>query len=466
MTHSQTASVKDAFERALGDILARVAVSANTTNPCAFAVAYSGGLDSAALLHLATDYVRAHGHMLFAFHVHHGLSPNADSWLAHCEQQCAALGLRFDARRVALQRRGEGVEQAARISRYAALGELCRMHTIPVLLTAHHQDDQAETVLLQMLRGSGVAGLSGMGRVSPAPALVGDDSLLIGRPLLDVSRDALQRFVTAREIQYVEDESNTDIRYARNALRHQLMPVLCAAFPGFQERIGRTALHAQSAQRLLNELAAQDLATCSDGESVDIPRLRMLSGDRIDNLLRHWFSSRGIRMPATAWLAELREQLLDAKDDARIRVTHPDCEVRRHRGRAFLTARMNDAVLEGAPVPFQWRGETSLCFENFGGCLHFDLTEQGVDSTWLREQRLWIGWRRGGEKLKPALNRSTRSLKHHYQALGVPAWERERLPLVRVESGLLFAAGIGLHWGGFPVRSGTAICLRWEAHQA
>lgn len=466
MTNSQAASVKDAFERALGEILARVAVSTDGDNSCSLAVAYSGGLDSAALLHLARDYARAHGLVLFAFHVHHGLSPNADGWLAHCELECTGLGLHFDARRVAFQKQGQGVEQAARSSRYEALGELCRAHGIPLLLTAHHQDDQAETVLLQMLRGSGVAGLSAMGRANTAPALVRDEGLLIGRPLLDVSRDALQRFVTAREIRYVEDESNTDLRYARNALRHQIMPALRVAFPGFQHRISRTAEHAQSAQRLLNELAAQDLAACCEGESINIVRLRMLSRDRIDNLLRHWFSLRGIRMPATAWLDELREQLLEAKDDARIRVTHPDCEVRRHRGRAFLTARMNDAALEAEPMSFQWRGEASLGFPDFGGDLYFDLAERGIDGAWLRQQQLQIGWRRGGEKLKPALNRSTRSLKHHYQALGVPAWERERLPLVSTESGLLFAAGIGLHWGCFPVGGGTAIRLRWEARRA
>ncbi len=456
MAKRPAASPGDAFERALGAIRTRVSVSA-------VAIAYSGGLDSTALLHLAKAYGDRHGIALFAFHVHHGLSTNADAWLQHCERECERLGICFEARRVDLTTNygKDSIEQAARIKRYAALGELCRAHRIPLLLTAHHLDDQAETVLLQMLRGAGVAGLSGMERLNAAPDLLGDSDLLVGRPLLDVSREALENFVAENGIRYVEDESNADFRYARNALRHKVMPSLAEHFPGFQHRFARMTQHAQAAKRLLNELAAQDLAACLDGECIDISRLTRMSPDRIDNMLRYWFASRGVRMPSTAWLSEMREQLLEAREDAQLRVTHADCEIRRHRGRIFLTPRAEESSVVRSAT-FRWNGEPRIHMPEFGGILHFDEAEQGVDAGWLRGQELTIRYRKGGEKLKPAFNRPTRSLKHHYQALNIPAWERLRLPVVTTGAQLLFAASIGMNWRNLPSGSEHAILLRWE----
>jgi tRNA(Ile)-lysidine synthase len=458
--NKQAASVTGAFGRALGEIRARVCVSGVS----AVAVAYSGGLDSSVLLRLARDYAAGHGMQLFAFHIHHGISPNADDWLMHCRRECERLGVVFDARRVALSKRDEsGVEEAARISRYAALGDLCRAHGVPLLLTAHHQDDQAETVLLQLLRGSGVAGLAGMETANTAPDLLGDAELVMARPLLAVSRAELEEFASTKGIAYIEDESNADTRYARNALRHRVMPSFAEYFPGFQQRIARSAQHAQSAQRLLNELAAQDLALCLEGECIDINRLRQLSTDRIDNVLRYWFASRSVRMPATAWLSEMRTQLLDARADARLCVTHADCHIRRHRDRIFLVPRRDDEALRAPPLAFRWNGEMQMRFAPFRGSLHFEEAEKGIDAGWLRTQDLLIRHRSGGERLKPAPDRPTRTLKHHYQALNVPAWERERLPVVTAGEQLLFAAGIGMDCHRFSTSGGPRIRFRWQA---
>ncbi len=462
MTDKQMALVMDVFECALGEIRTRVCIS--TDSASAIAIAYSGGLDSSVLLHLADAYAKANDIVLFAFHIHHGISPNADDWLAHCERECARLGIAFDARRITLANKDKsGTEEAARISRYAALGDLCRTHRVPLLLTAHHQDDQAETVLLQLLRGSGVAGLSGMDAANTAPDLLGDEKLMMGRPLLEVSRAALANFVTEKEIAYIEDESNADPRYARNALRHQVMPALAQSFPGFQQRFARTAHHAQSAQRLLIELAAQDLTTCLDGDCVDITQLKRLNPDRIDNLLRYWFGSRGVRMPSTAWLREMRMQLLEAKEDAQLCVTHADCHIRRHRDRVFLTPKLEIEPASVLPVTFRWDGEARMRFAAFGGVLHFDEAGQGVDADWLRSRALTMRYRQGGERLKLAFNRPTKSLKYHYQACDVPAWERERLPLVIAENHLLFAAGIGMDCHHFSPESGGRIHFRWQS---
>ena len=429
----------------------------------AIAVAYSGGLDSSVLLALACDHAREHDIALHAFHVHHGLSPHADAWLAHCNAAALACGIPFDSRRITVDAgTGDGTEATARNARYAALGMLCREHDVPLLLTAHHQDDQAETVMLQLLRGSGVAGLSGMDCVNQAPGLLGDPHLTMGRPLLGVTRAALQAIATCRALTHVDDPSNLDPRHARNALRHHIMPVLEAAFPGFVQRFARTARHAQAAQQLLIELAAQDLKDCAEGDQIAIERLRLLSPERIDNLLRYWFASRGMRMPSTAWLQEMRRQLLGAKADAQLLVGHADCDIHRHRNRIVMTPRVPAPDPEQEPAQFTWTGASSMHFAPFAGTLHFEQTGEGVDAAWLRDQRLSIGWRSGGWQLKLAPNRPTRSLKYHYQAANIPAWERGRLPLVTLGRHLLFAAGIGMDCLHVTAAADGRVALRWQ----
>jgi tRNA(Ile)-lysidine synthase len=459
--HDRTLTVVEQFERALGAILARVRFSAPVK---AIGVAYSGGLDSSVLLHLMRDRFAGTGAELFAFHIHHGISDNADAWLAHCAQEAARIGIHFDARRVALRDRGKsGVEEAARLARYAALGELCRAHRVPLLLTAHHQDDQAETVMLQLLRGSGVAGLSGMDAVNTAPGLLGDAELHVGRPLLDVSREDLERHASARQIAYIDDESNADTRYARNALRHHVMPALAQYFPGFQSRVSRAAQHARSAQTLLTDMAERDLERCADGEQIDVAQLRELPDEHIDNLLRHWFHQRGLRMPSTAWLDELRTQCLNAGDDAQICVSHPECDLRRYRGRLMLIPKAVVDVSAATPQALRWNGELRMDFPAFGGSLRFETAGEGIDGQWLRQQSLMLRHRQGGEQLKLAPGRSTRTLKQHYQSLGIPAWERERLPLLLAGGDLLFAAGIGMDCRLGATGAGPKIRLHWDA---
>jgi len=468
----QIPTLSHIFEQAADAALARV----DSKQGGRIAIALSGGLDSSALLHLAHAYAQAHGVALVAFHIHHGLSPNADAWQAHCAQACAALGVAFEARRVELVRKEKtGTEEAARKSRYAALGALCREHGVQLLFTAHHQDDQAETVLLQLLRGSGTAGLSGMDAANAAPDLLANPDLVMVRPLLPASRKQLAAYVAEHGISHINDESNDDPRFARNALRHKVMPALAEAFPGFQERFARSAQHAQSAQRLLTELAQQDLAMCLDGDCIVIAKLRTLSTDRSYNLLRYWFGTRDLRMPSAAWLSEMLTQLLEARDGAQLLVTHPDCHVRRHRDRLHLTPKLAD--LEGTRedefdqtpgTSFVWNGETEMAFPAYGGVLHFDAAADatgpgaGLDPEWLRGQQLVIEFRKGGERLKPAHNRPTRGLKYHYQALGIPAWERGRLPLVRADKQMLFAAGIGMDCNQLGQGAGR-ITLRWQA---
>ncbi|WEF35149.1 tRNA lysidine(34) synthetase TilS [Pseudoduganella chitinolytica] len=430
------------------------------------AVAYSGGLDSTVLLHLAHALQRP----LYAFHIHHGLSPNADAWEAHCAAECARLGVSFVARRVSVAAGKDGTEASARKARYAALGELCREHGVATLLTAHHLDDQAETILLQLARGAGPAGLSGMDACSTAPALLGSGEVMLARPLLQASRQQLAGHVREHGLVHIDDESNDDTRHARNALRHTVMPALAAAFPGYQQRFARSAAHAQSAQRLLTQLARQDLQACERDGGLDVEALRALDEDRRNNLLRHWFGVCGIRIPSASWLAEMTAQLLEAREDANLLVTHPDREVRRYRGRLYLAPKQRalagtrEDIFEEAPFQhFRWQGEVSIAFPDYGGTLHFDRAEQGCAPEWLQEQLLTISFRRGGERLKPAHNRPTRGLKQHYQALDIPAWDRTRLPVVGIPGQLLYAAGVGMDCHKIVQGRNDCVIMRWVA---
>lgn len=431
----------------------------------AIAVAFSGGLDSSVLLVHAKTVAARLNIPLVAFHIHHGLSENADHWLAHCAAVASALDVTFEARRISLPDTAKtGVEEAARVARYRALGKLCRAHNAQLLLTAHHQNDQAETILLHLLRGTGVAGLSGMDDWNIAPDLLGDATLRIVRPFLQISREQLEAAVLAGNISHITDESNNDVRYTRNALRHDVMPVLGEHFAGFEQRFARMAKHAQAAQRLLATMAQNDLAACTVDGHLSVPKLRELDTDRQDNVLRYWLTTQQLRLPSTAWLHELRTQLLEAKDDAQICVTHPDCHVRRYRDRVFVSARRGLPDPDASPVNFVWQGEASIAFPAYHGVLHFDQSDSGLDVAWLKAQALQLGFRSGGERLKLAHNRPTKPIKYLYQAEDIPAWERPLLPIVRSGEHVLFAAGLGMncHHTKNSLETG-AITMRWVA---
>lgn len=450
-----SATLADRFERALHEILGRVCISEGGV-----AVAYSGGLDSSVLLHLVNAYARQRQLRVYAFHVHHGLSPNADAWLRYCQHECERLSMPFAASRVTIDIRSPfGTEQAARSKRYEALGELCRQHQVKVLLTAHHENDQVETVLLQMLRGCGVAGIGGMEEMCLAPRLLGDAQISLVRPLLGVARAELEHFASVHAICHIDDESNADTRYTRNALRHDVLPVLAECFPGFEQRISRLGEHARAAQRLLNVLAEQDLAACREGDRLRLDQMRRLDEDRVNNLLRYWFALHHLRMPSSAWLTELRVQLFSCDADARIRVTHPECEVRRYRNRMLLVRR--GAASQAPAQHFFWRGERMIEFADWRGSVEFLQAEEGVDVDWLQGRELVLDVRRSSELFKPSAKRPSRSLKHHFQAAGIPEWERDRLPVIRSYGKLLFVAGLGWNWREVSVCAG-GVHLLWR----
>jgi tRNA(Ile)-lysidine synthase len=449
-----------AFERALGEILARVAVSGPDAK---MGLAFSGGLDSSVLLHLSRQYAMTRHIELIAFHVHHGLSPNADDWLAHCEREAAACGVRMVSRRVEVaDHGGRGVEEAARVARYRALGELSREAGCTLLLTAHHQDDQAETVLLQLMRGAGLPGLSGMASLQVRHELLGD-AVSLGRPLLGTGRCALEKLGRQAGLKHVDDESNRDSRFRRNVLRHAVSPVLEQHFPGFAALVARSAGHIQSAQALLQDLAEIDLAACRAADwttPLYMPALQTLSPERADNLLRHWLYQNRVQLPSASRLAEIRSQMLQAAGDMHPFFDFGEVTLRRIGSRLELHPRLGAPPEE--PVALHWNGEAELAVPAWRGKLRFQPTDGlGLSVEELRRHPLMLHARAGQERLKLAANRPSRSLKALYQEAEIAPWRRLWSPLLYLNGQLVFVAGLGMD-----VRHavmGEAVELRWEA---
>lgn len=411
-------------------------------------LALSGGLDSMVLLQLLIEQ----GRPFTAIHVNHQLSPNAGTWQQHCQQACAQSGIPLRVETVQVQKAGQGLEAAARTARYAAFAR----HMAPdhILLTAHHADDQAETLLLRLLRGTGVAGLAAMR--SCAPLAVGE----VWRPLLALRRSQLEAYARARALRWVEDESNADDGLARNYLRNQVMPVLGRRWPDFEQRWGQTAAHCAEAQSLLDELARQDLAAapapvCRLGEALPLALLTRASAARARNLLRYWLGQRGL-VPEQPQLAELLTQLCDGAQDAEPVIQLATHSLRRHAAAVYLLPALQ-------PVPDQPRrlqpgdrlawGNGELWLAPCAGGL--ELPAAGYFS---------VRPRQGGERCHPEHRPRSQSLKKCLQEVALPPWLRDQLPLL-YDDGALLAVGDLWCEKAAPRAGGQGWRLVWQLPQ-
>ena len=469
LNNSQTAVAVTAFERALEEILARVVLSEGA----AIAVACSGGLDSAVLLQLSADFFASHPHLhshpLHVFHVHHGLSPNADHWLAHVQSQSQQLNLPFDAHKVSVTSIDQhGPENAARLARYEALSAMCTTHRVELLLTAHHQDDQAETIMLQALRGAGLPGWSGMAALQRDHALL-PAMVTLARPLLDCSRKQLEQIASERAIAHIVDESNADARYKRNAIRHEIFPLIEQHFEGFTQALARSSHHFQTAQGLLDELACSDLQQCFDkGElnlNLNLQRLALLSVDRIDNLLRFWVYEKIGSYPSQAQLHQLHQQMLHAATDTHPQIVIGQWVLQREHNHLIIRAQagVNQPPIEAIPVV--WQGERQIDIPEWRGQLLFEVGEgEGFDRELLLQGPLMLRPRQGGERLKLDMRRPSRSLKNLFQESGVSAGRRPWLPLLYAGDQLLFACGLGPNCTA--AQNNPGVRLHWQAWSA
>jgi tRNA(Ile)-lysidine synthase len=408
-----------------------------------FHVAYSGGMDSHVLLHALASLRDTLGVPVGAVHVNHGLQVHAAEWQEHCAMVCDGLGIDYVALSVdARAAGGESPEAAARAARYTALAEwLPARHS---LLTAHHQDDQAETLLVQLLRGSGVQGLAAM----PASSMLGQGTHL--RPLLDCPRASLVSYADAQGLNWIEDPSNRDVGFTRNFLRHRVMPELQRRWPGSTASLARSAAHQAEAATLLDELAAADLETLS-GVDTSLSRagLDALSAQRQRNVLRFWIRQQTGSCPSSAVLARIQQDMLHSRPDAEPCVRWGTFELRRYRDRLYL---LQQTATLFPDRELDWSLQAPLPLPQAGGELSaLECVGQGIRVSALGGNSVRVGWRRGGERCVPAGRGQHHSLKKLFQEQGIPPWQRPRIPLIYIDGQLAAVASL---WVCEPYQAG------------
>lgn len=417
------------------------------------AVGLSGGVDSVVLLDLLARLIPRARFRLSAVHVNHQLSPNAPRWARFCRALCRARGIPLRTAKVTLPR-GDSVEAAARAARH----QIFRTLRADYVVLAHNQDDQTETLLLQLLRGAGAKGLAAMPllkderatiraqdgarkNASGASRATRHASPAILRPLLEVPRSEIERYARQRGLEWVEDESNTDTYFLRNFVRHDVLPVIAARYPAYRATLTRSARNLAEAAQLLDELGALDAAGQAEAGTLAVAALRRLAPPRAKNLLRCFLSSHGLDMPAADRLDEALRQALTAKQDARVLIELDGAHLRRFAGGLHV-------VREVGRVPpayaKRWQGESEIALPELGGILMLQRGRgAGISQARLRGRRVTIGVRRGGERYQPDCARPRRSLKNLLQEARIPPWQRGRIPLIFCDGELVWAAGVG-----------------------
>lgn len=387
-------------------------------------LAYSGGVDSHALLHVLATLRAENPHFsLRAVHVNHGLNKDAQQWSQHCAQICQNLGVEFVVCHIDPQSYAnpqEGIEATARKLRYQLLEET--LSAGEFLFTAHNQNDQAETVLLQLLRGSGIKGLAAM----PKQKALGKGWLI--RPWLDVTRQEIIEYAKIKNLHWIEDSSNTNPRFERNALRKHIMPRLKKRWVSLESTLSRTARHCAESADLLEELAAQDL-DFAKGEKINtlsIPALKQLSFPRQKNLLRHWLRQLNLEIPNTKRLEQLCHDFIHSTEDATPFLCFQETEIRRYGGELYAFSLLPP---HNPHQIISWDLKNSLILPANLGVLTTDiLYDAGLSPP--EDQPVTIRFRQGGERIKLPQHMKSYALKKLFQTWRIPPWQRNRIPLI------------------------------------
>jgi len=415
-------------------------------------VALSGGMDSTALLSLLCEAApKLFPHCgVVALHINHGLSSAAGDWQEHCRNLCADLNAEFVVKRISVEKQSGGLEEAARLARYQAFSEF--LEPGDCLLLGHHVNDQAETLLLRLMRGSGPKGLSAMAQAR----MLGDNPLI--RPLLEIEPQKLQQYLISRKTTWVEDDSNVDEGFDRNFLRHQVMPLLESRWPGFSQRWSQSADHCRQADSQLDDLAIFQLQSCDVkneklGCSLSLNALLELAGPSQDQLLRYWFGDQGYNMPSMKLLGELRRQLFKPnRADHQSMVRAGDCCMAVFDDRLFLMPVLA-VVAQPLRTDLMWDSRAPLQLD--GGWV-LTASELPVDSltgtapTKVESGLLvWLPWlvtmkaRKPGLRARPIGRRHSQSFKKLLQENNIAPWLRPLIPLIYDEDQLL---AVGDYW--------------------
>ncbi len=417
-------------------------------------VAYSGGMDSHVLLHALLSIRNELSTEIHAIHINHGLQANAQEWAEICSKFCRSNDIDITILEVdASSNKGESPEATARISRYKAINSL--MCEGDILLTAHHSDDQAETVLLQLLRGSGPSGLSAM------PLINGFGKGFHVRPLLHISRAELADYARNNRLKWVEDFSNKDISFDRNFLRHEVIPLLKQRWPSLDRTISRSASHCAEAQRLIEDEARIDLQKMDIDSSVSmsVSALAGLPPPRARAVIRTWIKDAGLQLPDTARMDRVMLEILTAREDRNPIVDWSGVEIRRYRDRMFLMPALQEF---SSDIEIKWDGRSDLELPSGLGSISVDVADDGISIDAWENGDISVCFRVGGERCRPVGRDVSKSLKSLFQERGIPPWERERIPLIKIDGEL---AAVGDIWVCNKFSSGRsvrAVRVRWN----
>jgi tRNA(Ile)-lysidine synthase len=412
----------------------------------------SGGLDSVVLLHQLHSLAPRFSWQISALHVHHGLSPNADAWADFCRTFCAEykIPLKIEYVNIESLRSEHGIESAARKLRQKAFF----LHRCDFIVLAQHADDQVETILLQLMRGSGIKGLAAMPLLKPA-TFCSHPTL---RPFIDIKRNDLLRYAQAHQLVWVEDESNRDESYPRNFLRHRLMPVLAEKFPAYQNTLSRSARHFAEAGELLDELAIQDSQGWQPHEPLAIQLINKLSLPRKKNLMRYILQRSEALMPQENQLQDMLRQLCDAREDATICVNFGEWQVRRYQGKIYLMSALSDF---DSALTLPWNGEEQIYWQPFKRQLIFERKQgQGISLEKLQSAPVIIRLRSGSEVMRAQAKGPHRTLKNLLQEHHIPPWQRERLPLLYCGNELVCVVGVVANADFLATHSELGIAVR------
>ena len=414
------------------------------------ALALSGGLDSVVLLDTVCKSVQAsitskQSTEVWVFHIHHGLQKQADQWLVFCEKLAKKYHAHFDFRLLHFADKAQGnIEARARVERYEALTELCIEHGVEDLLLAHHQNDQAETILLQLLRGSGVAGLSSM-PLRRSNSKEGH-SISLWRPLLNQSKVELEAYAKKYKLNWIEDPSNQNTRYRRNAIRKQIIPNLEKIQPGAIANLARSADLLAQSQVLLDRLAKQDGKNILRGKTLVLtPLLALTKADKpaANNLIRYWLRLNELAMPSQERLESWWKDLVAVKQDSCLEWQHDEHRIR------------------------LWRGVLQVALPQTGRWIFKEISPRsqllGLPSAWVSEaeQRGLIEQRerQGAEKIQIKPRGPRKTLKNLFQESGTPPWER-LATLLYINDELIAVAGVGVSYPHL-VSTGKRVLPQW-----
>ena len=454
------------------------------TLPPRLAVAFSGGRDSSVLLDLLAQRREISDLQLFAFHIHHGLQAQADAWLEHCAAFAAERDVPFFFQRVQVKTSGQGIEAAAREARYAALRGLAQQHHIPVIALAHHANDQAETVLFNLARGAGSAGLAAMPQWRE-DVLPGAPTLRWWRPLLHCSAEVIAAYAQQQQLRFIDDPSNDNLDFTRNHLRHKVLPALQQALPSVVAGISRAARHAAQSAELEQQAGAfvlQQLEKANNpnnannpnlSQALPIAALQKLAPALRNATLRTWLKQLQLPALSEARLNDWWQQISSARADAQVRVPHGDGFFCCYRGWMYFEAHQNSVSnrtqANRTQASWQWQAQQQWRLAQWNGEFVFTplftfsaaqphtAPTSSIPEHLLLSQLLHAKPRQGGERLRLQANGHSRPLKQWYQTYAVPAWQRDT-PLLYLGNELLFVPGVGLA-AQFHAQPGTP---RWS----